>query len=107
MTATARGKPGRNRATRLYLLAVVGLHMAFMPVFVLLLPRRTNTLFGPDAASALSWLLLAGAVTASIANIAAGFLGDRWVKHRGSRRSLIGVGLAALICSYGFMAFAA
>lgn len=80
--------------------------MAFMPVLVLLLPRRTASLFGSDAASALSWLLLAGALTASIANISAGFLGDRWVKHRGSRRGLIVIGLAALICSYGFLAFA-
>lgn len=107
MTVTARGKPGMAQVTRLYVLAVFGLHMAFMPVLVLLLPRRTASLFGSDAASALSWLLLTGAVTASIANIAAGFLGDRWVKHRGSRRSLIGIGLAALICSYAFLAFAA
>ena len=106
MTGPTRGKPALDRPTRLYVLAVFGLHMAFMPVLVLLLPRRMATLFGSDAASALSWLLLAGALTASIANIAAGFLGDRWVKHRGSRRSLIGIGLVALICSYGFLACA-
>ena len=106
MTGPGRGKPGLDRPTRLYVLAVFGLHMAFMPVLVLLLPRRTASLFGSDAASALSWLLLAGALTASIANIAAGFLGDRWVKHRGSRRGLIAIGLAALICSYGLLAFA-
>lgn len=95
-----------DRSTRLFILAVFGLHMAFMPVLVLLLPRRMTTLFDLHAASALSWLLLGGALTASVANIAAGFLGDRWVSRFGSRRSLIAIGLAALICSYGFLALA-
>lgn len=95
-----------DRATRLLILAVFGLHMAFMPVLVLLLPRRMATLFDLHAASALSWLLLGGAPTASVANIAAGLLGDRWAGRFGSRRSLIAIGLAALICSYGFLALA-
>ena len=106
MIGSDPGKSAMDRTTRLFILAVFGLHMAFMPVLVLLLPRRMATLFDDHAASALSWLLLAGALTASIANIAAGFLGDRWVRRFGSRRSLIAIGLAALTCSYGFLAFA-
>lgn len=106
MIGSDPGKSAMDRATRLFILAVFGLHMAFMPVLVLLLPRRMATLFDHHAASALSWLLLAGALTASIANIAAGFLGDRWVRRFGSRRGLIAIGLVALTCSYGLLAFA-
>ena len=106
MIGPGPGKSAMDRTTRLFILAVFGLHMAFMPVLVLLLPRRMATLFDHHAASALSWLLLAGALTASLANIAAGFLGDRWVRRFGSRRGLIAIGLVALTCSYGFLAFA-
>ena len=106
MIGPGPGKSAMDRSTRLFILAVFGLHMAFMPVLVLLLPRRMATLFDLHAVSALSWLLLAGALAASIANIAAGFLGDRWVRRFGSRRGLIGIGLVALTCSYGFLAFA-
>lgn len=48
----------------------------------------------------LSWLLLVGAVTASLANIAAGYLGDQWLKRHGNRRGLIAIGLALLIFSF-------
>lgn len=89
-----------------YVLAVIGLHMAFMPLFVLLLPRRIEALFGPAAGSALSQILLIGAVTAGLANIAAGHLGDRWVRAHGQRRGLIGIGLAAVTASYGLLALA-
>jgi MFS family permease len=97
---------GIDRPSRLFILAVFGLHLAFMPLLVLLLPRRAETLFGSGAAMSLSWLLLIGAFTASIANIAAGHLGDHWIKRHGNRRSLIGLGLAVLVFSFGLLAFA-
>lgn len=89
-----------------YVLAVIGLHMAFMPLLVLLLPRRVEALFGPLAGSVLSQILLVGAVTAGLAHIAAGHLGDRWVRARGHRRGLIGIGLAAVTVSYALLASA-
>jgi MFS family permease len=105
---TAHGEPisGIDRPGRLFILAVFGLHIAFMPLLVLLLPRRAETLFGSDAAASLSGLLLIGAFTASIANIAAGHLGDNWIKRYGSRRGLIGLGLAVLVFSFGLLALA-
>lgn len=89
-----------------YVLAVIGLHMAFMPLLILLLPRRVEAFFGPTAGSALSQILLVGAVTAGLANIGAGHLGDRWVRAHGQRRGLIGIGLAAVTASYGLLALA-
>jgi MFS family permease len=97
---------GIDRPSRLFILAVFGLHLAFMPLLVLLLPRRAETLFGSGAAASLSGLLLIGAFTASIANIAAGHLGDHWIKRHGNRRGLIGLGLAVLVFSFGLLAFA-
>lgn len=71
-----------------------------MPLLILLLPRRIESLYGSGATALLSWLLLAGAVTGSLANIAAGYLGDRWLRRHGNRRGLIAIGLALLIFSF-------
>jgi MFS family permease len=97
---------GIDRPSRLFILAIFGLHLAFMPLLVLLLPRRAEMLFGPGAATSLSGLLLVGAFTASIANIAAGYLSDKWIKHHGNRRGLIGVGLVVLVFSFVLLALA-
>ncbi len=100
MTPDPPEKSGIDQPSRLFILAIFGMHIAFMPLLVLLLPRRIESLFGSDAATVLSWLLLVGAVTASIANIAAGHLGDRWLKRHGNRRGLIAIGLVVLIFSF-------
>jgi MFS family permease len=104
----AHGKAiaGIDRPSQLFILAVFGLHLAFMPLLVLLLPRRTEALFGSGATVSLSMLLLIGAITASIANIVAGHVGDRWIKRRGSRRGLIGLGFGGLVGSFGLLALA-
>jgi MFS family permease len=106
VTAQGYESSGINRPSRLFILAVFGLHLAFMPLLVLLLPRRTETLFGSGATASLSMLLFIGAVTASIANIAAGHLGDQWIKRHGNRRGLIGIGFVILVFSFGLLAFA-
>jgi MFS family permease len=106
VTAPSQIMSGIDRPSRLFILAVFGLHLAFMPLLVLLLPRRAETLFGSGAAMSLSWLLLIGAFTASIANIAAGHLGDQWIRRHGNRRGLIGLGLAVLVFSFGLLALA-
>jgi MFS family permease len=85
----------------LYPLAVLGAHLAFMPLLLLLLPRRVSTLLPDMATSALSILLLAGGVTASLANIAAGRWSDRHIARSASRRMPIAVGLFCLVLSYG------
>lgn len=100
MTRVSEAKIGIDQPCRLFILAVFGLHFAFMPLLILLLPRRVESLFGAGAAAMLSWLLLIGAVTASIANIAAGHLGDTWLRRHGNRRGLIVIGLVLLISSF-------
>jgi MFS family permease len=85
-------------------LAYFGAHLAFMPVLVLLLPRRVEAIAGGGAPLALSWILLAGAVAASAGNILAGHWGDGWLRRYGSRRGLIVLGLAALLASFGLLA---
>lgn len=101
MTAYATVPAGKNRARDTsYGLALFGVHLAFMPLLVLLLPRRVEALAEGDAATALSRLLLLGAVAASFSNIAAGVFSDRWLKSKGSRRGPLLVGLALLAASY-------
>jgi hypothetical protein len=76
-----------------------------MPVLVLLVPRRVEAIAGAGAPSMLSWILLAGALAASVGNILAGHWSDRWLRRYGSRRGLIALGLAALLASFGLLAF--
>ena len=90
-----------------YALAFLGAHLAFMPLFILLLPRRVEALAPESTASWLSWLLLTGGIVAGIANVAAGALGDRWLERFGTRRGLIGVGAGLLLFAYVGLAFAA
>ena len=83
-----------------YGLALFGVHLAFMPLLVLLLPRRVELLAGGDAATALSWILLFGALAASVSNIAAGVFSDRWLERNGSRRGPVILGLAMMAAGY-------
>jgi MFS family permease len=87
-------------------LAFFGAHLAFMPVLVLLLPRRVEAIAGGEAPLALGWLLLAGALAASVGHILAGHWSDRWIARHGSRRGLIALGLGALLASFGLLAAA-
>ena len=81
-------------------LASLGVHLAFIPVLVLLLPRRVEAIAAGQSPLVLSWLLLAGAVTAGIANVLAGYWSDRWLRRYGNRRGLIALGLAALMTAF-------
>lgn len=81
-------------------LASLGVHLAFIPVLVLLLPRRVEAIAAGQSPLVLSWLLLAGAVTAGIANVLAGYWSDRWLRRYGNRRGLIAIGLAALMTAF-------
>ena len=95
-----------NRFERLLVLANIGAFLAFLPLLVLLLPRRVEAIAGGDPLTLLSWLLLVGGATAGIAHVAAGAWSDRWVVRRGNRRGLIALGLAALVASYALLAIA-
>ena len=89
-----------RRFTPLYIVANLGAHVAFLPLLVLLLPRRVEAIATGDPIILLSKLLLLGGVTASLAHIAAGAFSDRWIARRGNRRGPIAIGLVALLASY-------
>lgn len=99
-----------SRSTRVrdwsYGLALLGAHLAFMPLAILLLPRRVEVIAGGDTASTLSLILLIGAVAASLANIATGALGDHWLRRRGNRRLPLVIGLAVTLGSYALLGWA-
>ncbi|GLR48342.1 MFS transporter [Sphingomonas astaxanthinifaciens] len=98
MTAPAGRRPAAFAF--LYPLAILGAHLAFMPLLLLLLPRRVSTLLPDSATVNLSLLLLAGGVTASLANIAAGRWSDRHMAERANRQVPVALGLAFLVLSY-------
>lgn len=101
MTADATVLAGSTRVRDAsYGLALFGVHLAFMPLLVLLLPRRVEALAEGDPATALSRILLFGALAASISNIAAGVFSDRWLERNGSRRGPVVLGLALMAASY-------
>ena len=64
-----------------------------MPLLVFLLPRRVEALVGPQSAIVLSWLLLGGALIASVAH----WPPDTWDggSQYGSRRGIIAIGVVA------------
>jgi MFS family permease len=103
---SGRAKAAARGLSWTFPLAYFGAHLAFMPVLVLLFPRRIEALAGGEAPLALSWLLLAGSVAASVGNLVAGHWSDRWLLRHGSRRGLIAIGLAALLASFALLAWA-
>lgn len=96
----------RDQFAWTYPLAYLAIHVSFIPLFALLLPRKVELLAGPESLSVLSWILLLGAITASIAHIGAGHLGDRWLARFGSRRGLIAIGLCLLAASFAALTLA-
>lgn len=85
----------------LYGLAYLGIFLAFIPLLILLLPRRVEAIAGHADLPSLSWLLLIGGVVASISHILAGMASDRWLQRYGSRRGLIAIGVGAMLMAYG------
>lgn len=105
MRPTTAARSARTRDLS-YGLALLGAHFAFMPLLILLLPRRVETLAGDDATLALSRILLTGALVASVANIAAGALSDRSMRRSGSRRVPLVFGIVVTVASYALLAAA-
>ncbi|MEO5706424.1 MAG: MFS transporter [Alteraurantiacibacter sp.] len=104
VTATQPSPVPSRMAALHYGLAYLGVHMAFMPLLVLLVPRRIELLAPGQSAELLSWVLLAGACAAGAGNMLAGHLGDRWLEHHGNRRGLVAIGVVLLAASYGLLA---
>ncbi len=90
-----------SAAEWLFGLAYLGAFLAFIPLLILLLPRRVEAIAGHADLPSLSWLLLIGGVVASISHILAGVLSDSWLLRYGSRRGLIAIGVGAMVMAYG------
>ena len=72
------GEANRQRSgfLLLYALAVAGGSIAYVPLLTLLLPGRIAELAGSDGISWIAYLAFAGAICASVANIAFGWASD-------------------------------
>jgi len=84
------------RFLALYALAVCGGSIAYIPFLTILLPLQAQALVGADALGLLARIAFAGALAASLGNIAAGWLSDRY----GSRP---GWAAAGLVLSCGLL----
>lgn len=95
MTARSAGAaPARRQSTRfllLYALAVAGGAVAYVPLLTIVLPVMVEQSAGAQSVTWLAYTAFAGAVSASLANIAFGWLSDR----SGNRRGWIAAGLAS------------
>jgi MFS family permease len=91
--------PSRGFVT-LYIVAIAGMFVSFMPFVMVLLPLKVAAVTDHGRVELLSAAALSGAAVASVANIAFGMLSDRSYRLRGTRRGWIAAGLAALVLAY-------
>ena len=83
-----------------YTVAQIGAHVAFIPLLQIVVPVKAGVIAGQGAAGLLSVVVVAGALSASVANIVAGTLSDRTPVRLGRRRAWLVGGLAAVLLSY-------
>ena len=91
--AQAEFAPPQRQSLRflwLYALAVAGGAVSYVPFLTLLLPLRAQEMAGESAIDLLAYIAFAGAISASLANIAFGWVSDR----TGTRRPWVFAGLA-------------
>ena len=88
-------KPMRGGGMAALWLAQLAGCLTFVPLFALLLPRRIIAIAGADAPRVLAVVLCVGAACASLANLAAGHIGDGLYARHGNRRILIAAGMGA------------
>ncbi|MFN3932958.1 MAG: MFS transporter [Brevundimonas sp.] len=102
--------PTGRRRPRLWLLfyalAWGGGVVAYTPLLTLLLPMRIAALGLGDKVGLLSLAAVVGALTASVANIGAGALSDRFSGGTGGRRPWIVAGVVGAVLAYGLVAVA-
>lgn len=86
---TAHGGRQSTRFLALYALAAAGGSATYAPFLTLLLPLHVSAIWGDDSLRVLSYCAFAGALAASVANVAFGWLSDR----TGTRKAWIVAGL--------------
>jgi MFS family permease len=83
-----------------YTLVQISVFAVYTPVLSIILPLKLQMLEGSRKGVALSFVLLAGALTASVTNIAVGALSDRTTGRFGRRRPWLMAGAIGLVISY-------
>jgi MFS family permease len=106
MPPAAPPTPHLDRTLTLYALAGAGGVIAYLPLLTLLLPIKVELLAGDARIAVLTATVLAGAIAASLSNIAFGWLSDRSVARGGGRRRWLAGGLVATALSYAAIAAA-
>lgn len=91
---------GLNRFLLLYALANAGGVVAYLPLLTMLLPLKIEGVAPAERIGVLTLTVLAGAISASLANIAFGWASDRSVARGGDRRKWIAGGLVATAAGY-------
>ena len=91
----------------IFALANVGGVIAYLPLLTLLLPLKIELLSGGARIGVFTACVTAGAIAASLANIAFGWWSDRSLRNGGGRRRWIAAGLVATAASYAGVALAA
>lgn len=96
-------QPRKLRFLLAFALAYAGGVLSYMPLLGFLLPERIEAMAHQGRIEALSTVLVAGAVVASLSNIVAGMLSDRSFAAGRSRRGWIGIGLVGTVLAYGWV----
>ena len=100
--------PPRSAAFLLaFALANAGGVIAYLPLLTLLLPMRVEAVAGEARLGVLTACVIAGALAASTANIAFGWLSDRAVARGGGRRAWVAGGVAGVAGGCALVAVAA
>ncbi len=87
-------------------LAYIGGVVGYLPLLTLLLPVRIDAVAGAGRLGVLAAIVVLGGVSASLSNIAFGWLSDRSVTRGGGRRAWVGTGVAATALSYAAITMA-
>lgn len=90
MTMLDRGESQSTRFIALYALAAAGGSVSYAPFLTLILPLKVIAIDPGSAIQILSYIAFAGAIAASLSNIAFGWLSDR----TGNRTGWIAAGMA-------------
>ena len=86
-----------------YMAAQVGAYIAFIPLLTIMLPLKAAVIDPAARGELLSQTALWGALTAGLAGVAAGVVGDRTRHWPGGRSLWLLGGLAGTIVSYGLI----
>ncbi|PTQ64180.1 MFS transporter [Sphingomonas sp. PP-CE-3G-477] len=114
LPASRVSAPGSDRRSTLFLLvfalAYVGGVVGYLPLLTLLLPIKVDAVVtaigGAGRLDVLTVIVVAGALAASVSNIAFGWLSDRSVARGRGRRGWLAGGFVATAIAYAAMAVA-